>query len=56
MLTDLKIQHLKTEQGRAKRYADRDGLVMEVRASGKKVFIAITCWLTFYESNLIFPK
>lgn len=44
MLTDLQIQRLKTEQGKAKRHADRDGLVLEVRASGKKVFIFRFQW------------
>jgi len=44
MLTDLKIQRLKVENGKTKRYADRDGLVLEVRASGKKVFIFRFQW------------
>ena len=39
MLTDLQIQRLKPEKGKTKRYADRDGLALEVRASGKKIFI-----------------
>lgn len=44
MLTDLKIQRLKTEQGKTKRHTDRDGLALEVRASGKKVFIFRFQW------------
>ena len=44
MLTDLQIQRLKTEQGKAKRHADRDGLVLEVRASGKKVLQKSSIW------------
>lgn len=44
MLTDLQIQRLKTEKGKVKRHADRDGLVLEVRASGKKVFIFRFQW------------
>lgn len=44
MLTDLKIQRLKVEQGKTKRYTDRDGLVLEVRPSGKKVFIFRFQW------------
>lgn len=41
---DLKIQRLKLEKGKTKRHADRDGLVLEVRASGKKVFIFRFHW------------
>ncbi|KTD24378.1 tyrosine-type recombinase/integrase [Legionella israelensis] len=44
MLTDLKIQRLKVEQGKTKRHKDRDGLSLEVRASGKKVFIFRFQW------------
>lgn len=44
MLTDLKIQRLKVEKGKNKRHTDRDGLVLEVRASGKKVFIFRFQW------------
>lgn len=44
MLTDPKIQRLKVEQGKTKRYVDRDGLVLEVRASGKRVFIFRFQW------------
>ncbi|HHX3464360.1 TPA: tyrosine-type recombinase/integrase [Legionella pneumophila] len=44
MLTDLKIQRLKVEQGKTKRHTDRDGLVLEIRASGKKVFIFRFQW------------
>jgi len=44
MLTDLKIQHLKTEKEKTKRHTDRDGLVLEARASGKKVFIFRFQW------------
>jgi hypothetical protein len=36
VLTDLQIQRLKPEKGKTKCYADRDGLALEVRASGKK--------------------
>ncbi|WP_131753193.1 Arm DNA-binding domain-containing protein, partial [Legionella feeleii] len=43
MLTDLKIQRLKIES-KTKRYADRDGLSLEVRASGKKVFLFRFQW------------
>ncbi|MCC5792824.1 MAG: integrase arm-type DNA-binding domain-containing protein [Legionellaceae bacterium] len=42
MLTDRKIQSLKIEDG--KRHADRDGLVLEIRPSGKKVFIFRFQW------------
>lgn len=44
MLTDLQIQRLKTEKGKTKRHTDRDGLVLEIRASGKKVFIFRFQW------------
>ncbi len=44
MLTDLQIQRLKSEKGKTKRYADRDGLALEVRASGKKIFIFRFQW------------
>jgi integrase len=44
MLTDMKIQHLKTEP-RNKRYADRDGLVLEIRPSGKKMFLFRFQWV-----------
>ena len=44
MLTDLQIQRLKTEKGKTKRHADRDGLALEVRSSGKKVFIFRFQW------------
>ena len=44
MLTDLKIQRLKVEHSKTKRYTDRDGLVLEVRTSGKKVFIFRFQW------------
>jgi len=44
MLTDLQIQRFKIEPGKTKRHADRDGLVLEVRASGKKVFIFRFQW------------
>jgi hypothetical protein len=43
MLTDLKINRLKVES-KTKRYADRDGLTLEVRASGNKVFIFRFQW------------
>ena len=42
MLSDAKIKSLKIEDG--KRHADRDGLVVEVRPSGKKVFIFRFQW------------
>lgn len=42
MLTDPKIKSLKIEDG--KRHADRDGLVIELRPSGKKVFIFRFQW------------
>ncbi len=44
MLTDLKIQRLKVEQGKTKRHKDRDGLSIEIRPSGKKVFIFRYQW------------
>ena len=34
MLSDSKIKSLKIEDG--KRHADRDGLVLEIRSSGKR--------------------
>lgn len=37
MLSDAKVKSLKIEDG--KRHADRDGLVLEIRPSGKKVFL-----------------
>lgn len=37
MLSDAKIKSLRLEDG--KRHADRDGLVLEIRSSGKKVFL-----------------
>jgi len=42
MLSDAKIKSLKIEDG--KRHADRDGLVLEVRPSGKKVFLFRFQW------------
>ncbi|RUR20584.1 DUF4102 domain-containing protein [Legionella sp. km535] len=42
MLTDAKIKSLKIEDG--KRHADRDGLVLEIRPSGKKVLIFRFQW------------
>ena len=42
MLTDAKIRSLKIEDG--KRHADRDGLVLEIRPSGKKVFLFRFQW------------
>jgi hypothetical protein len=50
MLSDSKIRSLKIEDG--KRHADRDGLVMEIRLSGKKVWLFRFQWqkkLTFQE-------
>jgi integrase len=44
VLTDLQIQRYKAEKGKTKRYADRDGLALEVRASGKKTFIFRFQW------------
>lgn len=43
MLTALQIRRLKANSKR-KRYADRDGLTLEVRTSGKKVFIYRYQW------------
>lgn len=42
MLSDAKIRSLKIEDG--KRHADRDGLVLEIRPSGKKVFLFRFQW------------
>jgi len=42
-LTPLKIDHLKPEK-KTKRYTDRDGLTLEVRSSGNKVFIFRFQW------------
>lgn len=42
MLSDAKIKSLKIGDG--KRHADRDGLVLEIRSSGKKVFIFRFQW------------
>ncbi|KTD68875.1 integrase [Legionella steelei] len=42
MLSDARIKSLKIEDG--KRHADRDGLVLEVRPSGKKVFLFRFQW------------
>jgi Arm DNA-binding domain len=42
MLSDAKIKSLKIEDG--KRYKDRDGLVLEIRKSGKKVFLFRFQW------------
>ncbi|MCC5016060.1 integrase arm-type DNA-binding domain-containing protein [Legionella sp. 31fI33] len=42
MLSDAKIKSLKIEDG--KRHADRDGLVLEIRPSGKKVFLFRFQW------------
>lgn len=39
MLSDAKIKSLRLEDG--KRHADRDGLVLEIRPSGKKVFLSL---------------
>ncbi|HAT8858965.1 TPA: DUF4102 domain-containing protein [Legionella pneumophila] len=44
MLTDTSIRALKAENGKTKRKADRDGLVIEARPSGKKVFIFRFQW------------
>lgn len=38
MLTPLQVERLKSDV-KAKRYSDRDGLSLEVRTSGKKVFL-----------------
>ena len=40
--SDAKIRSLKIEDG--KRHADRDGLVLEIRNSGKKVFLFRFQW------------
>lgn len=40
MLTDAKIRSLKIEDG--KRHADRDGLVLEIRPSGKSFLVSIS--------------
>lgn len=42
MLSDAKIKSLKIEDG--KRHADRDGLMLEIRPSGKKVFLFRFQW------------
>ncbi len=42
MLSDAKIKSLKIDDG--KRHADRDGLVLEIRPSGKKTFIFRFQW------------
>jgi integrase len=42
MLSDAKIKSLKIEDG--KRHKDRDGLVLEIRKSGKKVFLFRFQW------------
>ncbi|MFC7782013.1 tyrosine-type recombinase/integrase [Legionella taurinensis] len=42
MLSDAKVKSLKIEDG--KRHADRDGLVLEIRPSGKKVFLFRFQW------------
>jgi hypothetical protein len=42
MLSDAKVKSLKIEDG--KRHADRDGLVLEIRQSGKKVFLFRFQW------------
>ncbi|WP_115701827.1 tyrosine-type recombinase/integrase [Legionella sainthelensi] len=42
MLSDARIKSLKIEDG--KRHADRDGLVLELRPSGKKVFLFRFQW------------
>ncbi len=44
MLTDMKINRLKPED-KTKRYSDRDGLTLEVRPSGNKVFIFRFQWV-----------
>lgn len=44
MLTDTSIRALKAENGKTKRKTDRDGLVIEARTSGKKVFIFRFQW------------
>ena len=42
MISDAKVKSLKIEDG--KRHADRDGLVLEIRPSGKKVFLFRFQW------------
>jgi Arm DNA-binding domain len=42
MLSDAKVKSLKIEDG--KRHADRDGLVLEIRPGGKKVFLFHFQW------------
>jgi len=44
MLSDSSIRALKAENGKPKRKADRDGLMVEARPSGKKVFIFRFQW------------
>ena len=44
MLSDSSIRALKPESGKPKRKADRDGLMIEARSSGKKVFIFRFQW------------
>ncbi len=43
MLTSLKIDRLKSDT-KSKRYADRDGLTLEVRPNGKKIFLFRYQW------------
>ncbi len=43
MLTNMKIERLKPES-KIKRYSDRDGLALEVRPSGNKIFIFRFQW------------
>lgn len=43
MLTNTQIEHFKPE-AKTKRYSDRDGLTLEVRSSGSKVFIFRFQW------------
>jgi hypothetical protein len=42
ILSDAKVKSLKIEDG--KRHADRDGPVLEIRPSGKKVFLFRFQW------------
>ena len=44
MIIDTQIKSLKAENGKAKRKAICDGLVIEARPSGKKVFIFRFQW------------
>lgn len=44
MLTNTQIEHFKPE-AKTKRYSDRDGLTLEVRPSGKKIFLFRFQWL-----------